>query len=211
MPSKAVKVAPIPSPPPRRSPLHTLLPAAAATRPSFSRRSTTRAPWLSLRASAAAARTLHAAPVLQEAAALRGISGCLPHRAECGCLSGGVPVEGRDGLPNNGSGDARSARVGFKTCACYGDNSTATAARARAYFHPSHPPPSPSPRTPVLHAGARSRWARARLFERSRGEYVCMSCLMLVVCVTYIICRLQLERRARFGRESERLRVGGRG
>ena len=109
VPSKAVKVAPIPSPPPRCSPLprHCSQPAAA-TPPSFSRRSSTRAPWLSLRASAAAARTLHAAPLLQEAAALRGISGCSPHKAECGRLSGGVPVpvEGLDGLPNNGSGDA---------------------------------------------------------------------------------------------------------
>ena len=107
VPSKAVKVAPIPSAPPRCSPLprHCSQPAAA-TPLSFSRRSTTRAPWSSLRASAAAARTLHAAPLLQEAAALRGISGCSSHRAECGRLSGGVPVEGLDGLPNNGSGDA---------------------------------------------------------------------------------------------------------
>jgi len=52
-------------------------------------------------------RRAHAAcRIIQEAAALRGISGCSPHRAECGRLSGGVPVEGLDGLPNNGSGDA---------------------------------------------------------------------------------------------------------
>jgi hypothetical protein len=52
-------------------------------------------------------RRAHAAcRTIQEAAALRGISGCSPHKAECGRLSGGVPVEGLDGLPNNGSGDA---------------------------------------------------------------------------------------------------------
>ena len=125
-----------------------------------------------------------------------------------GASAAAYPSKGATACQTTGLA-TRSARVGFKTCACYGDNSTATVARARApaYFHPSHPPPSPSPRAPVLHAGARSRWARARLFERSRVEYVCMSC-SLVVCVTYIICSWK---DARFGRESERLRVGGRG
>lgn len=116
VPSKAVKVAPIPSPPPRCSPLprHCSQPAAA-TPPSFSRRSTTRAPWLSLRASAAAARTLHAAPYRRRR---RSVASLVAHhtRRSAGASAAAYPSKGSTACQTTGLA-TRSARVGFKTCA----------------------------------------------------------------------------------------------